>query len=146
MRKTARSIPTIVLALALISVSACSEADGTTSEDTLAQYNDVLWSGMLGEDDGTDVAVREVFFPPGWVAPRHYHNSDLFLYVLEGEFEVTLEGQARTVYTRGEALEMRAGTAMEARNVSDTQPLKFVVFQFGQTQAPFVVPAPGSAP
>ena len=147
MSEAVRSSPTIVLVLALSSVAACvASNDDSRSEDTPAQYNEVLWSGMLGEDDGVDAAVREVFFPPGWVAPRHYHNSDLFLYVLEGEFEVTLEGGTRTVYARGEALEMRAGTAMDARNVSDTQPLKFVVFQVGQTQAPFVVPVPDSVP
>jgi quercetin dioxygenase-like cupin family protein len=114
--------------------------DDLSSASPATQYNDVLWSGTLDSGDSIDAAVREVFFPAGWVAPRHSHSSDLFLYVMEGEFEVTLEGKSQKVYGPGEALEMRAGTAMEARNFSNTQPLKFVVFQVGQTQAPFVVP------
>ena len=139
--------PRILLASLIASafLAACAVTpDDTALEGVAEQYNDVLWSGMLSEDGAVDVAVRDVFFPPGWVAPRHYHNSDLFLYVLRGEFEVMLEGGEKTVYSSGEALEMKAGTAMEARNVSATEPLQFVVFQVGQTEAPFVVPVEGA--
>lgn len=103
------------------------------------QYNRVLKRSSLHEG-GTEVLIREALFPPGWTAPRHYHNADLFIYVIEGEFEVTMEGPGRVVYTSGQALRMQPRTTMDARNVSDTQPLKLAVFQVGAPDAPFVVP------
>jgi quercetin dioxygenase-like cupin family protein len=90
----------------------------------------------------SDIAL----FSPGWHAPDHYHNSDLFIYVLDGEFEVALEGAGPVVYGHGQALEMRTEAVMSARNVSATLPLKLVVFQVGHTEAPFVVPVPDSVP
>jgi quercetin dioxygenase-like cupin family protein len=113
--------------------------------ETPEQYNEVRLASFL-DGDSVDVAVLELLFPPAWTAPRHFHNSDLFIYVLEGEFEVTLDGAESVTYGAGEALEMRTEAQMTARNVSGDQPLKLVVFQVGQTQAPFAVPVPDSVP
>ena len=123
------------------------EAPGEMSElaGMSEQYNEVRWASTLG-GDSVDIAVRELLFPPGWTAPRHFHNSDMFIYVLEGQFEVTMDGAESVSYAAGEAFEMRTEAAMTARNVSGTQALKLVVFQVGQTQAPFAVPLPGSEP
>jgi len=135
-----------VVTIGLAMATAC-EAPSETAESaaTPDQYNEVRWSSTL-DGDSVDVAVRELLFPPGWSAPRHYHNSDLFIYVLDGEFEVVMAGAQPVSYTAGQALEMRTEVEMTARNVSASEPLKLVVFQFGQTQAPFVVPVPGSVP
>ena len=144
--------PRIVLMASYLAVSAgctSTESDGeaeAVQAEAPAQYNEVLWASTLGEGGDGDVAVREILFAPGWDAPRHFHNSDLFIYVLDGAFEVTMEGEATVTYHAGEALEMRTEAAMLARNPSDQSPLKLVVFQVGQTQAPFVVPAPDSIP
>lgn len=136
-----------VVAGCLTIVTGCTSTESDTAPEAVqaeAQYNEVLWASTLGEGGDGDVAVRELLFPAGWEAPRHFHNSDLFIYVLDGAFEVTMEGEATATYHSGEALEMRTQAAMNARNPSDQSPLKLVVFQVGQTQAPFVVPAPDS--
>jgi hypothetical protein len=57
-----------------------------------------------------------------------------------------MAGADPVTYAGGQALEMRTEAEMTARNVSETQPLKLVVFQVGQTQAPFVVPVQDSVP
>ena len=84
--------------------------------------------------------MREILFAPGWTAPRHYHNSDLFIYVISGEFEVDMDGDGVRTYTDGQALRMKPNTAMDARNPSETKPLKLAVFQVGNPDSPFVVP------
>ena len=41
------------------------------------KYNKVLFKSSIDKSDGTEVLIREAFFPPGWKAPRHYHNGNL---------------------------------------------------------------------
>ena len=109
-------------------------------DESSSQYNNVLLGSSIDKSDGTDVLVREAFFPVGWKAPRHYHNGNLFIYVIEGEFEVTMDNEETKVYRSGDALQMKAGVEMDARNSSDTLNLKLAVFQVGKPDDPFVVP------
>ena len=104
------------------------------------RYNDVLYKSDIDLSNGSEVLIREAYFPPGWTAPRHYHNGNLFIYVIAGEFEVDMEGVGLNLYKAGDALQMRPGFTMEARNPSAINPLKLSVFQLGQPDAPFVVP------
>jgi len=104
------------------------------------QYNHVLKKSNLVTDGKVDVLIREILFAPGWLAPKHFHNADLFIYVIEGEFEVTMEHDERIVYSAGQALEMRAKDIMDARNPSNSKALKLAVFQVGAPDSPFVVP------
>ena len=49
--------------------------------DEPKKYNKVLFKSLISEKDGKEVQIREALFPPNWKAPRHYHNSNLFIYV-----------------------------------------------------------------
>ena len=124
-----------VLLATLCTFPALGETDANPD-----QYNRVLKSTSIEIEGDTALLVREISFLPGWKAPTHFHNADLFIYVMEGDFEVTMEHTGRVVYSQGEALEMRAKTVMDARNVSDVNPLVLVVFQVGAPDSPFVVP------
>ena len=110
------------------------------TETAGVQYNRILFQSNIEQENGSEVLIREAFFPPGWKAPRHYHNGNLFIYVIEGEFEVTMEPEGRKIYRSGDALQMKPGITMDARNPSDVNPLKLSVFQVGKPNAPFVVP------
>ena len=103
-------------------------------------YNEILMRGALDVEIGEEIQMREILFAPGWTAPRHYHNSDLFIYVISGGFEVELEGAGLKTYTDGQALRMKPNTPMDARNSSTVNPLKLAVFQVGNPDSPFVVP------
>ena len=103
-------------------------------------YNEILMRGALDSEIGEEIQMREILFPPGWTAPRHYHNSDLFIYVIAGEFEVDMEGAGLKTYTDGQALRMKPNTPMDARNSSEVNPLKLAVFQVGNPESPFIVP------
>ena len=118
-------------------------ATSIAAEDTPSQpapVVHVIKKTQLYADNETKVAIREHNYAPGWTAPTHYHNSDLFIYVVSGAFEVTMEATGKVVYRTGEALKMEPETVMDARNASDTEPLKLAVFQVGHLDAPFVVP------
>jgi quercetin dioxygenase-like cupin family protein len=110
------------------------------SEPIGERYNNVLYKSDIDLSNGSEVLIREAYFPPGWKAPRHYHNGNLFIYVIEGAFEVDMEGSGLNLYKAGDALQMQPGFTMNARNPSATNSLKLSVFQLGQPDAPFVVP------
>ena len=124
----------------LFFIFAADFAFGGGSEPLVEPYNHILNRSTLNVGHGDEIQVREILFAPGWKAPRHYHNSDLFLYVISGDFEVEMEGEGLKTYTTGQALRMKPNVPMDARNLSDTKPLKFAVFQVGNPDAPFVVP------
>jgi len=67
------------------------------------------------------------------------HDGDLFIYVASGEFEVTTEQTGTMAYVDGQALRMNSMINMEARNVSDTENLKLVIFQVGKEGDPFLI-------
>lgn len=123
-----------IVVLVLLNIVFLAHADETK------KYNKVLFHSFISEKDGKEVQIREALFPPNWKAPRHYHNSNLFIYVIEGEFEVELEGRKKITYQKGEALQMNSGIEMEARNPSNKNALKLAVFQVGNPNAAFVVP------
>lgn len=136
MRATIISIMTI--GLLFLGFTSCNRAIKTAPKGE--QYNKVLYASNIDKEDGTDVLIREAYFPPKWKAPRHYHNGHLFIYIIEGEFEVIMEDSGKKIYKKGDALEMKPGMEMDARNPSNTNSLKMSVVQVGKPNAPFVVP------
>ena len=125
-------------AIGVVFLAGCtSEHENSSSPDP---YNIVLMRTALNDGNGEEIQMREILFLPGWKAPRHYHNSDLFIYVISGEFEVDMEGEGLRTYVDGQALRMKPDTPMDARNPSATKPLRLAVFQVGNPDSPFVVP------
>ena len=132
--KSSAAISILFVALAV----STNSANG--SKSSIDPYNRILDKYTLNITLGNEVQIREILFAPGWKAPRHYHNSDLFIYVISGEFEVDMEGEGLNTYSEGQALRMKPNTPMDARNPSETNSLKLAVFQVGNPDAPFVVP------
>ena len=133
---TKSSAAILILFVAL----AVSTNSANGSKSSIDPYNRILDKHTLNIELGNEVQIREILFAPGWKAPRHYHNSDLFIYVISGEFEVDMEGEGLNTYSEGQALRMKPNTPMDARNPSETNSLKLAVFQVGNPDAPFVVP------
>ena len=109
-------------------------------ESTDDQYRRILQKSILRKDGDVEILVREHLYPPSWQAPTHYHDGDLFIYVVEGEFEISTEEGGKVVYSSGDAMQMAAETIMDARNASKIAPLKLVIFQIGKPDGPFLVP------
>ena len=127
----------LIAGIFLFGFSSLAVSDDEPKDD---QYNNILNRSSVNSDGKIDVLIREILFPPGWQAPTHFHNSDMFVYVIEGEFELTMEHTGEITYTAGEVVEMPAKTVMDARNPSDTNPIKLAVFQVGAADLPFYVP------
>jgi quercetin dioxygenase-like cupin family protein len=138
LRFNRRNYTSLVAGVSVLIISFGAISDD--AEPTAEPYNHVLKRTSIENDGEVEVLVREILFAPGWQAPTHFHNADLFIYVIKGEFEVTMEHNGRNVYSAGQALEMRSETIMEARNPSDTDALMLAVFQVGAPDSPFVVP------
>lgn len=132
------------LLICLVAAMAVSGCDRTSPTVEAVQSTDtsirVLDRSTLHYDNETEIAVREHIYPPAWTAPTHFHNSDLFIYVMSGEFEVSMQHTGLVTYTAGQALRMAPETVMDARNPSDTEQLKLVVFQVDNIDEDFVVP------
>ncbi len=122
----------------VVAAASCSSTQEKLS--SIEPYNHILKRSTLNIENGEEIQMREILFAPGWKAPRHYHNSDLFIYVKSGEFEVDMEAEGLKTYTDGQALRMKPHTPMDVRNPSNTKPLKLAVFQIGNPDSPFVVP------
>jgi quercetin dioxygenase-like cupin family protein len=129
-----------LLGLAVVAIVAAGCSADSEDAPLVDPYNEVLMRSALDVEIGEEILMREILFAPGWTAPRHYHNSDLFIYVIAGEFEVDMEGDGLKTYTDGQALRMKPNTPMDARNPSAVDPLKLAVFQVGNPDSPFVVP------
>ena len=117
-----------------------SLAVGGESESTDDQYRRILQQSILSKKGDVEILIREHVYPPSWQAPTHYHDGDLFIYVVAGAFEITTDEDGKVIYSSGEAMQMAAETIMDARNASNTAPLKLVIFQIGEPGGPFLVP------
>lgn len=134
--RTRRTLLLVTLFATGLSSVACANDDGVKQ----LPHIQVLTKSHLSTDESVDVWIREHLYQPGWTAPTHFHNSDLFIYVVSGSFEVATEEDGRNVYTSGQAVRMGANQVMDARNASDSEALKLSVVQVGGVEKPFVVP------
>ena len=66
---------------------------------------------------GLEVIQTIVELDPGTTAPRHSHPGEEIIYVLEGTWEYTLEGQPPVTVAAGGVLFIPAGTIHSARIV-----------------------------
>jgi len=62
-----------------------------------------------------------VEFDPGIIVGRHTHPGEELGYVLEGEFELRIDGQETRVVKAGEAFMVPANTIHDAFNIGTTK-------------------------
>lgn len=66
---------------------------------------------------GREVVQTIVELEPGTTAPRHSHPGEEIIFVLEGTWEYTVEGQPPVTLKAGGVLFIPAGAIHSARNV-----------------------------
>jgi len=100
---------------------------------------------LVGKADvsvpGREAVVARVEVAPGARAGRHTHPGDEISYVLEGQVELLVDGQAPRVVKAGESFVIPAGTAHDAHNASET-PTKLVGVYVVEKGKPLASPAP----
>jgi len=73
------------------------------------------------------VAIQMIVdIPPGGVVPKHTHPGEEISYVMSGEIELNIDGQATKVVKVGEAFYAPDGVIHGGRNASST-PVKLLV-------------------
>jgi len=100
---------------------------------------------LVGKADvsipGREAVVARVEVAPGARAGRHTHPGDEISYVLEGQVELLVDGQAPRLVKAGESFVIPAGTVHDAHNASET-PTKLVGVYVVEKGKPLASPAP----
>lgn len=106
-----------------------------------------LLSKDLPEFPGKEALMISVMYPPGAHDPIHRHNAHAFLYVVEGSVVMQVKGGKEVTLTPGQSFyEGPNDIHTIGRNVSSTQPAKFIVVLIKDKGAPVLQPvSPASA-
>ncbi len=127
----------ISIALAMIMGMASFQA--TAAEEYVSKaHKKVLHQAPLPGVEGKEMTVVHLAFPPGFVGGKHMHPGPVYVYVLEGEITVELEGGTRTIKA-GELYPEKINASMVARNLSTSDDLEILVFQVGDIGKPMMI-------
>jgi quercetin dioxygenase-like cupin family protein len=99
---------------------------------------------MVGKADvsvpGREAVVARVDLAPGATAGRHTHPGDEISYVMEGQLELRIDGQAPRVVKAGESFVIAAGLVHDAHNPGSA-PAKLVGVYVVEKGKPLATPA-----
>ena len=105
----------IIALAALIAATGLAVLDGAQAQLVGARRIDLQRHDLSVA--GREVIQTIVELEPGTTAPRHSHPGEEIIYVLEGTWEYTLDGQPPVIVNAGEVLFIPAGTVHSARIV-----------------------------
>lgn len=97
-----------------------------------------LFQGALPGADGTDIAIQRVTFPEGWSGQTHTHAGPVFVYVLDGAFEVEVEGREMQTLSAGDLVAEPQDVAMTARNATSAEPVTILLIQVSEEGRPLM--------
>jgi len=95
----------------------------------------------LADYPGKEGRMIEVSYPPGAQDVVHRHDAHAFVYVLEGQIVMQLKGQPAVTLKAGQSFyEGPTDVHVVGRNVSTTEPARFVVVLLKGKGAPILTP------
>ena len=81
--------------------------------------------------------MSTVTYPPGGASPPHRHDAQVFVYVLEGELIMQVQGGPKVTLKPGETFyESPTDVHAVSANASQTRPATFLVFIIKDKGAP----------
>jgi quercetin dioxygenase-like cupin family protein len=126
-----------IFAIALLLMTASASAQETPPQAQVTP----LMTKVLEDYPGKEATVITVEYPPGSVDPVHRHNAQAFVYVLEGSIVMGLRGGESVTLTPGQTFyEGPNDIHTVGRNASLTEPAKFLVILFKNTDEPILTP------
>ncbi len=131
-------LPSFALAVIFVATSMNTVVQAQESEYRPQVTSTTHVEKTLPGDDSKTVIIREFTFPAGYVGGQHYHPGSVFVYVLEGEFTIDVEGMGPTVVSAGQLYQEPLGRNMNARNASAAD-ARVLVFQIGETGKPMMI-------
>jgi quercetin dioxygenase-like cupin family protein len=100
-----------------------------------------LFAIDLAYSPGKEGRMIEVSYPPGAQDMVHRHDAHAFVYVLEGQIIMQLQGQPAVTLTAGQTFyEGPTDVHIVGRNASTTAPARFVVVLLKAKGAPILTP------
>ena len=100
-----------------------------------------LFAIDLADSPGKESRMLEVSYPPGAQDMVHRHDAHAFVYVLEGQIVMQLKGQPAVTLSAGQTFyEGPTDVRVVGRNVSNTEPARFVVVLLKGKGAPIFTP------
>ena len=91
--------------------------------------------------DNQEMLVVEVSLEPGQESRPHRHNAHVFVYVLEGQVNMQVEGGELMTLSPGEMFyENPDDIHMVSRNASNSEPAKFLVHILKTAGVPVTTP------
>ena len=123
----------------LLSVSLCFPffASGVVLADASPAAVMQLMTKELVGSSGKEVLMSTVTYPPGGASPPHRHDAQVFVYVLEGELVMQVQGGPNVTLKPGETFyESPSDVHAVSANASQTAPAKFLVFIIKDKGAP----------
>ena len=123
---------TVVMLLA----SAASAQDGLKEIDKPASKLDQILAHQLDEG-GQEVRVVRATIDPRTTAAWHTHPTPVYLYIMDGELTMEVEGKEARTVSAGEALAEPLNAKMRVINKGD-EPVEVVVFQISPPDKKFL--------
>ena len=100
-----------------------------------------LFAVDLPDYPGKEGRMVEVSYTPGDTDAVHRHDADAFVYVLEGEVVMQLQGKPAVTLKAGDTFyEGPKDVHVVGRNASSTKPARFVVVFLKAKGAPILTP------
>ncbi len=125
------------LASAILFGMASFQATGAEEYIWKAQAKTLHQAPLQGVE-GKEMIVKHLAVPPKFVGGKHMHPGPVFVYVLEGELTVELEGKTKT-FKAGELYPEDINAAMVGKNLSASDDLELLVFQVGDIGKPMMI-------
>ena len=116
-----------------------AETQLTQSADPPKAKTTVLLTQKLEGLPGFSVQVVLVEGPPGWVGGRHYHPGHVFVYMLDGTYQLNFDDLTSRTVLPGEVFYEAPNTVMRSKNGSSTEWVRDVVFQIIRDGQPAAV-------
>ena len=116
-----------------------AETQLTQSAEPPKAKTTVLLEQKLEGLPGFSVQVVLVEGPPGWVGGRHYHPGHVFVYMLDGTYQLNFEDLTSRTVKPGEVFYEAPNYIMRSRNGSSTEWVRDVVFQILRDGQPVAV-------
>jgi quercetin dioxygenase-like cupin family protein len=109
---------------------------GVLADGSPAAVMQLLTKELAG-NPGKEVLMSTVTYPPGGASPPHRHDAQVFVYVLEGELIMQVQGGPKVTLKPGETFYESPGDVHSvSANASQTAPAKFLVFIIKNKGAP----------
>lgn len=83
------------------------------AQETIMRAESLLEAGITGVPSH-DLMMTRVHIPAGTTLPMHYHPTEEYLYILEGEAYLRIKGQDDQLLTAGTAIVIPAGAVHTA--------------------------------